>query len=379
MATTALPPIRNDPGANALYPRAIMNDFDFGDNRYPSLAPQSRSTMHQSNPSSGDRSWEPASNIDPYRHNTDPIPRLNPSWSPTPERTTQKPESQYSQRPSSKQGTARSDVSGPSEQQLQDQPRSSLSYALPPGASRRVVERYSLDDNGNQSPTARPSIDTKPSFAENQSVQETVTGRSRPTTPQAPRGLSQGRTSPRSSSRRSIPPNGSPHTTSTLPGAAPAAPQFPPIMPLSASPTYSPPVAPNHRAYAQQPTYVNQPNAPNPIQTVYTPIVPQQEEVCVECAMRDQDMADVDVTSPGAWDRSSDVAFEELKRREMEDEVNGIVVDDPSRPRIKGGRLTEQNVKLWLSIVCPPFSPQSIIIAHFCIRIPESLHQGSRH
>ena len=72
----------------------------------------------------------------------------------------------------------------------------------------------------------------------------------------------------------------------------------------------------------------------------------------MECAMRDQDMADVDVTSPGVWERASDAAFEELKQRELDDEANGTVTtDDPSRPRIKGGRLTEQNVKLWLSIV----------------------------
>lgn len=67
--------------------------------------------------------------------------------------------------------------------------------------------------------------------------------------------------------------------------------------------------------------------------------------------MRDQDMADVDVTSPGVWERASDAAFEELKQREIDDEANGVVVDYQSRPRVQGGRLTEQNVKLWLSIV----------------------------
>jgi len=68
--------------------------------------------------------------------------------------------------------------------------------------------------------------------------------------------------------------------------------------------------------------------------------------------MRDQEMADVDVTSPGVWERTSDAAFEELKRRELEDEVNGVIISsDPSRPRLRGGRLTEQNLRLWLSIV----------------------------
>jgi hypothetical protein len=70
--------------------------------------------------------------------------------------------------------------------------------------------------------------------------------------------------------------------------------------------------------------------------------------------MRDQDMADVDVTSMGVWERASDALFEELKQRELEDEANGVVVDNPSRSRIKGGRLTEQNVKLWLSVVRIP-------------------------
>lgn len=83
----------------------------------------------------------------------------------------------------------------------------------------------------------------------------------------------------------------------------------------------------------------------------YTPIIPPQEEVCMECAMRDQDMADVDVTSPGVWDRASDAAFEDLRQQELDDEANGVVVDNPTRIRIRGGRLTEQNLKLWLSIV----------------------------
>ena len=136
--------------------------------------------------------------------------------------------------------------------------------------------------------------------------------------------------------------------------------QFPPIMPLAASPNYSPPVASRNRAYPQQPTYITPTNSVNPVNPVYSPPQPAQplsppEDVCVECTMRDQEMADVDVTSPGVWDRASDAAFEELKRRDLEDEVNGVINNDPSRPRIKGGRLTEQNLRLWLSIVCINF------------------------
>jgi len=68
-------------------------------------------------------------------------------------------------------------------------------------------------------------------------------------------------------------------------------------------------------------------------------------------------MADVDVMSPGVWDRASDVVFEELKKREIEEAAAGIVSNDPKRPRIKGGRLTDQNLKIWLSIVCQLTAP----------------------
>jgi len=85
--------------------------------------------------------------------------------------------------------------------------------------------------------------------------------------------------------------------------------------------------------------------------------------------MRDQDMADVDVTSAGVWERASDGLFEELKQRELEDEANGVVVDKPTRPRIKGGRLTEQNIKLWLSVVR---------ITNLCLRLPAPLPSPTR-
>jgi hypothetical protein len=67
--------------------------------------------------------------------------------------------------------------------------------------------------------------------------------------------------------------------------------------------------------------------------------------------MRDQDMADVDVTSPGVWERESDAAYEDLKRRELEDEANGVTADDSTRPGARGELLTEHNLKLWLSVV----------------------------
>ena len=71
-------------------------------------------------------------------------------------------------------------------------------------------------------------------------------------------------------------------------------------------------------------------------------------------------MAGVDVTSPGVWERASDSAFEELKQRELDDEQMGL---SQPMPWARGGRLTEQNVKLWLSIVsvCVNFRNRSSI------------------
>ncbi|KAF9531617.1 hypothetical protein CPB83DRAFT_761068 [Crepidotus variabilis] len=358
----ALQPIHGDlgnpSGPSSLYPSGIMNEFTFGDNRYPPIRPQSRATQQSnSRPGTSDRSWQPT----PASSEAQSLYKQSSSGV-----YQTQAESQYQ---SSRQTDQRSLTSDNylTQQQDQDSHKTSLSYALPPSSSRRVVERYSLDDNGQVLP---PNAQRPPPFAsEAQSVQETVTARSRPTTPQGPRvALAQGRMSPKAStSRRSTPPQGQISSS-----------QFPPIIPLSASPTYTPPVAPTNRAYAQQPTYVNQSNGNRPIQPVYTPIVPVQEEVCVECAMRDQDMADVDVLSPGVWERESDVVFEELKRRELEEETAGIVSDDPKRPRIRGGRLTEQHVKLWLSInPREPASKQQTL--HNYIKSQRALLEAEAH
>ena len=123
-------------------------------------------------------------------------------------------------------------------------------------------------------------------------------------------------------------------------------PDNPPITTSSSIPM---PLSSNPRAVPQSPKYVNAPLnvSQNPVYA--KPHLPK-EEVCLECAMRDQDMADVDVTSPGIWERSSDVYYHDLVRSEEEAVSNGIPLSE-DRPRSTGEMLTEANLKLWLTMV----------------------------
>lgn len=129
-----------------------------------------------------------------------------------------------------------------------------------------------------------------------------------------------------------------------------------PGMRISSAAQYSPvmavpvTVSPNPRVQAQQPTYITPSPVPKPINPVFTTQPLPAEEVCVECSMRDQDMADVDVTSPGSWARESDVHYEDLLRRELEEEAMGVPPQELQRPRARGGRLTEANLKMWLTL-----------------------------
>ncbi|KAJ7084387.1 hypothetical protein B0H15DRAFT_911170 [Mycena belliarum] len=251
-------------------------------------------------------------------------------------RTTSVPTPEHSRSyPPQHAATAPPDVQSLKSNQSQDPPRSAVSYVLPPGAARRVVERYSLEDTTQRAPS-RASEETRPTALE--SNQDPAKGLQRQ--------------SPSQEFPASLLPSAPRHPALPALGVGagssrPNTPNYtPPIMPLSASPGYNPPVSPNPRAYAHQPTYITPPPAPRPV-ALSTP----QEEVCVECAMRDQDMIDVDVTTPGVWERESDVMFDDLLRRELEDEATGVVPgDDSSRPRARGGLLTEQNLKAWLSV-----------------------------
>lgn len=90
--------------------------------------------------------------------------------------------------------------------------------------------------------------------------------------------------------------------------------------------------SPQALAAAQQAAQTSSPAAaaaytfPNPNQNVNAsfslptppPHLVPQPEICVECMMRDRDMADVDVTTPGVWERASDADFEEQMRWEAE-------------------------------------------------------------
>lgn len=119
--------------------------------------------------------------------------------------------------------------------------------------------------------------------------------------------------------------------------------------PITTSPSIPAPVSSNPRAVPLSPRFVNAPlnGTQNPI---YTRSHMPREEVCLECAMRDQDMADVDVTSPGVWERDSDVYYQDLIRSEEEAISTGTPIPEDS-PRSTGDLLTETNLKLWLTMV----------------------------
>ncbi|OBZ68020.1 hypothetical protein A0H81_11996 [Grifola frondosa] len=199
-------------------------------------------------------------------------------------------------------------------------PENTLSSSLPPASASRPVEPYSLDEE--PPPVARASAQSSDQYAS-----MLVASPRHPSLPAA--GI----------------------------GAGSSAAAISPIVPLSAGPTYNPstmqiPISPKPRAYAQHPTYITPPTTSNAIQPTFAPPQVPKEEVCVECAMRDQDMADVDVTGPGVWERESDVLYEELCRREAEEGTPGHASSEThsTRPKARGGRLTEENLRFWLSI-----------------------------
>jgi hypothetical protein len=93
---------------------------------------------------------------------------------------------------------------------------------------------------------------------------------------------------------------------------------------------------------------------------------PRQDEICIECMMRDRDLADVHVQGPGVWRRGSDVTFEDLKRREQELLDNhadlqigwrGFKWEDTLPPGFlgtRGGSLSEDAIKEVMRMVRNP-------------------------
>ncbi|KAG8734525.1 hypothetical protein FRC11_000013 [Ceratobasidium sp. 423] len=118
---------------------------------------------------------------------------------------------------------------------------------------------------------------------------------------------------------------------------------------------------------------------PAPAQPPMQPVMAAIEEVCVECMMRDRDMADVDVTSPDIWARESDVWYEELVRREEEEARSGML-PDPQRRRTpaRGTPLTEANLRIWTQM--HPKEPQArwITLTDF-VRKQAALLEAEHH
>ncbi|KIJ39903.1 hypothetical protein M422DRAFT_68708 [Sphaerobolus stellatus SS14] len=109
----------------------------------------------------------------------------------------------------------------------------------------------------------------------------------------------------------------------------------------------------------------------SPAQMAGTP-----KELCLECMMRDEDMADVDVTSPGVWERESDAYYVELCRREEEEEreremhptsSSGVSssMGEHRLPRARGAKMTEGNLAVWNTLNPPePASKHQTLLSY---------------
>ncbi|KAF8326598.1 uncharacterized protein EI90DRAFT_1910814 [Cantharellus anzutake] len=107
-------------------------------------------------------------------------------------------------------------------------------------------------------------------------------------------------------------------------------------------------IPPSSPRYSTLPRQLASPKLTSLARPQYAQKVVAPEEVCIECMMRDRDMSDVDVTSPGIWERESDVWYEELCRKEEEDARLGI--SSSGKRRAYGDMLTEANLQVWLTM-----------------------------
>lgn len=96
--------------------------------------------------------------------------------------------------------------------------------------------------------------------------------------------------------------------------------------------------------------------------------------------MRDRDMIDVDVTSPGVWDREADMELdaEDGTGGGSSEGSSGGGGDTPREKerRSRGQALTVASLKLWTSMVCLHFSSCSIL---WLTRTPEHLYDSGNH
>jgi hypothetical protein len=137
-----------------------MGEFEFGDNRYPSLRQQPRSNQQSgtSRPTTADRPWQQpiTTNSDNQQfRTTSDTPRRSLPWQHTGDQ-------QESQTPS--RTSSRKDQRVPENQydHMQESTRTTLPYALPPGAARWAVDRYNFDNNSQRSPSRASNEPSQP-------------------------------------------------------------------------------------------------------------------------------------------------------------------------------------------------------------------------
>ncbi|KAI0930609.1 hypothetical protein AcV5_007277 [Taiwanofungus camphoratus] len=332
------------PHINDFSNRLTITNFDLKDNRYPTLASPSKSIPSARRPAWAydELSERPTGTSAGSRSSWVDYPAMNST-----------PNSWVGEKlvegPADEERDCSPQVATPAMNQQAQSPKAedTLPSSLPPGSPTRLIDRLSREEQLQRRPSKASSASREIRRAAVEIVPYNQDMGQRPSLLR--HSQDQFGSFLQSTLRHpSLPAAGA--------GAGPSTSVTSPIVPLSASPSYNPSamqvhISPNPRAYAQHPTYITPPPAQNSMNPVYVPPQVPKEEVCVECAMRDQDMADVDVTSPGVWGRESDVQYEELVHREQEEIAAGnFNPEKSSRPRARGQPLTEENLRVWTNM-----------------------------
>ncbi|THH30800.1 hypothetical protein EUX98_g3380 [Antrodiella citrinella] len=336
-----------------LYSRGLpVTQLDFKDTRYPTLPLPKAASPPVMSPSYANRLVDsaPADPRGTWQDYSSPNDSFAPSgWFP--DKSIEDAPAQHSTRPS-QPTDARPSALHPTQHQSQiNQLASTYAVAELPAYSPRSPEEQRTQRMSSNSGGSAPAAEISRSAAVD-GVDKLASQRAAAQDNMGQRLSSFDQYRDRSSSMMPSTPRHPSLPSAGVGNVGPGSSTLSPIVPLSAGPSYNPasmviPISPKPRAYPQHPTFIN----PSFATPAYAPPQMPKEEVCVECSMRDQDMADVDVTGPGVWERESDVMYEDLIRREEEGETSGKSSSDhSSRPRAKGGPLTEGNMKLWLSM-----------------------------